>query len=84
VELNLLIHAREVLKSQIQDELGVPCFDPENGASLIIDTKPKLPCKISSQAIQAAYNIDNTKLSINEDKNTNQDDSNCKTILSIL
>lgn len=46
----LLVHGERgkmgVLKNRITRELGIPCYDPPNGATVTIPTRPFIPVGI--------------------------------------
>ncbi|KAI8911005.1 beta-lactamase-like protein [Gorgonomyces haynaldii] len=52
----LLVHGEKdkmkVLKKRIQDEIGIPCFDPPNGTVCIIPTEPHLDGLVTRAVVQ--------------------------------
>lgn len=48
----MLVHGEQskmaILKANISQEFGIPCYDPPNGASVLIESKKDIPIEISS------------------------------------
>ncbi|KAI8892803.1 beta-lactamase-like protein [Globomyces pollinis-pini] len=55
----MLVHGEklkmEQLKKRIEAELGVPTYDPANGVTVTIQTKPNFPISVPKELIDAAY-----------------------------
>jgi len=56
----LLVHGERgkmgVLKARITRELGIPCYDPPNGATVSIPTRPFIPVDISRKLLKRGLN----------------------------
>lgn len=48
---------RAILKQQITDEFGIPCFDPANGALTTICTRASLSCDIAKDLVDSCWAI---------------------------
>ncbi|KAJ1547392.1 Integrator complex subunit 11 [Nowakowskiella sp. JEL0078] len=55
----LLVHGEKakmaVLKERIQTEIGIPCFDPANGCTVILKTDLSIPCLISQNLLLSNF-----------------------------
>eukprot|EP00842_Homolaphlyctis_polyrhiza_P003182 jgi/Hompol1/3865/HPOL_003396-RA len=55
----MLVHGEkrkmELLKDRIRSELGIPCFDPANGATIYVPTELRIPVSISDELISKEY-----------------------------
>ncbi|KAJ8330919.1 Integrator complex subunit 11 [Batrachochytrium dendrobatidis] len=55
----MLVHGEKKkmaqLKIRIERELGIPCFDPANGAAICIPTKLEIPALVSKLLVSKSY-----------------------------
>jgi integrator complex subunit 11 len=51
----MLVHGEKqkmtILKEKIEKELGIPCFDPPNGATVIVPSNPIVPIEVSEHIL---------------------------------
>lgn len=39
------------------EEYSIPCYDPANGESVQIETRPDLPCKVAKAILENAHEL---------------------------
>lgn len=45
----------QFLKQRIHDEFGIPCYDPANGETLVIQNKPPVPVDVSRKLLKLSF-----------------------------